>query len=490
MALAALCCVAAFLPAFPVSRPPPVMSTTPLRRSPRLHPVLSAATPQPPLDPPQKKADENKGMTRSYVVLAALVLLFMSNQWARNLPSFLVAFDASGQAGRTSRELMNLDLGFDAQQYGLLVSYGFTLLYVACSFPAGIAVDRFPRKLILLLSAAGWSTATAIAAAAGSYAQLLASRVLLGMTQAFSGPAAHTLISITFPANRRATANAIYTSGIYLGAALASVSVVLARSFGWRLTTLIVAASTIPPALLLNVALPREQATTTAAPAATTPAKAKKPSGSGSGGFARVFSTPSVRWILLGATTRLFAGFAIGAWAAPYYRSAFPTRQSQFALVNALIVAGGGTTAAVTGGVIADKLSAMEGGEANKGLLPLCGALIAIPFWLLAVRTLNFHLAMGSLLLAYLAAETWYGATIAMMQGALPRSVWGTAQGTLNLVQIVANLSPLLLGSLVRRGVALRLLLSVTIPASYVATALCFWRARVERIREGPVKED
>ena len=97
---------------------------------------------------------------------------------------------------------------------------------------------------------------------------------------------------------------------------------------------------------------------------------------------------------------------------------------------------------------------------------------------------------MASLLAAYLCAETWYGATIAMMQGALPRSVWGTAQGTLNLVQIVANLSPLLLGSLVRRGVALRLLLSVTIPASYVATALCFWRARVERIREGPVKED
>ena len=150
--------------------------------------------------------------------------------------------------------------------------------------------------------------------------------------------------------------------------------------------------------------------------------------------------------------TRLFAGFAIGAWAAPYYRSAFPTRQSQFALVNALIVAGGGTTAAVSGGVIA-ALSAMEGGEANKGLLPLGGALIAISFWLLAVRTLNFHLAMGSLLLAYLAAETWYGATIAMMQGALPRSVWGTAQGTLNLVQIVANLSPLLLGlaSLTRR---------------------------------------
>ena len=42
---------------------------------------------------------------------------------------------------------------------------------------------------------------------------------------------------------------------------------------------------------------------------------------------------------------------------------------------------------------------------------------------------------MGWLLVAYLLAETWFGATISFLQGGLPPSVWGTAQGLLNVVQ-------------------------------------------------------
>jgi hypothetical protein len=120
----------------------------------------------------------------------------------------------------------------------------------------------------------------------------------------------------------------------------------------------------------------------------------------------------------------------------------------------------------------------------------LLGSLGAVPFWLLAVRAPSFGVAMGALLGAYLLAETWYGATIAMLQGALPKRVWGTAQGTLNLVQVVANLSPLILGALYRRGAPLRLLLSTAVPAAYVGTALCFWRARANRRAEGDVKDD
>ena len=155
---------------------------------------------------------------RPNVVLLACVLLYVSNQWARMLPSYLVNFNApaAGSAAHSGRELMNVALGFDAQQYGLLVSYGFTLLYVVFSFPAGIACDIYSRKTLLLTAAAGWSLATAASAASQNFGQLLAARIMLGVFQAFSGPAAHTLIYACFPVNRRATANSIYTSGIYV----------------------------------------------------------------------------------------------------------------------------------------------------------------------------------------------------------------------------------------------------------------------------------
>ena len=114
-------------------------------------------------------------------------------------------------------------------QYGLLVSYGFALLYTAFSFPAGYACDRFPRTRLLLGAALAWAAATMAQGMASCFAHVLIARVLLGIAQSFSGPAAHTLISDTFPASRRATANSIYSSGIYLGAALASLSAVLAN---------------------------------------------------------------------------------------------------------------------------------------------------------------------------------------------------------------------------------------------------------------------
>ena len=191
--------------------------------------------------------------------------------------------------------------------------------------------------------------------------------------------------------------------------------------------------------------------------------------------------------LLVGAGTRLFAGFAIGAWAAPYYRSAFPAMAAQYSFINALIVAGAGSLSTVAGGVMADAATNSQDGKSaphRAALLPIFGSLAAIPFWLAAVRCTSFHWAMGGLLAAYLLAECWYGATIAMLQSALPTTVWGAAQGSLNVVQIFGNLSPLLIGGLVTHGVPLRLLLSWTVPAAYVATAFCFWRAMQARLSE------
>ena len=47
-------------------------------------------------------------------VPGALTLLYVVNQWARMLPSFLVSFDASRMAAAgAEREFMNVALGFD-----------------------------------------------------------------------------------------------------------------------------------------------------------------------------------------------------------------------------------------------------------------------------------------------------------------------------------------------------------------------------------------
>ena len=96
----------------------------------------------------------------------------------------------------------------------------------------------------------------------------------------------------------------------------------------------------------------------------------------------------------------------------------------------------------------------------------------------------SFLPSMGWLLAEYLLAESWFGATISFMQAGLPSRVWGTAQGLLNVVQIAGNASPLLIGAAVQRGMPLRTILSVAVPAGYLSCALFFVLAARARRRE------
>jgi MFS family permease len=335
-----------------------------------------------PLSQPQPPAN------RPSVLLAVLLALYVSNQWARSLPSFLVSFDAAAaQAADAGHRLMNVGLGFNQAQYGLLVSYGFSLLYTAFSFPAGWACDRLPRTRLLLGAALAWAVATAAQGAARCFWHVLLARVLLGVAQSFSGPAAHTLISDSFPPSHRATANAIYSSGIYLGAALASLSAVLGQAVGWRATSLVVAAASAAPALCLALVI-REPPRTPTPPRPPPAAAAGAPAAAAAVARSRpaqVLSVGSVRLVLAAAGARLFSGFAIGAWVAPFYRTHFAAHARQFAILNAAIVAGGGTLATVLGGVLSDRLT--SGGRGwTAALVPALGSLLAIPCWVGAMQ--------------------------------------------------------------------------------------------------------
>eukprot|EP00966_Prymnesium_polylepis_P150999 3488140-Prymnesium_polylepis.1 len=70
-----------------------------------------------------------------------------------------------------------------------------------------------------------------------------------------------------------------------------------------------------------------------------------------------------------------------------------------------------------------------------------------------------------------------------MIQAGLPPTVWGTAQGFLNMVQVIGNVSPLLMGHLLTQGASLRLLTTFFAPSAYVVCAALFWLAgRARRV--------
>ncbi len=65
-----------------------------------------------------------------------------------------------------------------------------------------------------------WSSMTVFSGFATSFGMLAAARIGVGIGEASASPAAYSMISDSFPKERRATALSIYSSGLYIGGAL------------------------------------------------------------------------------------------------------------------------------------------------------------------------------------------------------------------------------------------------------------------------------
>ena len=152
-----------------------------------------------------------------------LWLVYISNQWSRSSIYYLVNFSGEGNAFSA----MNLNLGFSQLQYGLLASVAFTSLFAVASLGAGVASDRYNRKVLTIAWAVAWSVATLGTAFSMSYGQVVGWRIAMGLACAFSMPTAYMLLQEWVPQNRAALASSIYGTGVALGSALASLSLLL-----------------------------------------------------------------------------------------------------------------------------------------------------------------------------------------------------------------------------------------------------------------------
>ena len=140
--------------------------------------------------------------------------------------------------------LMMKDLALDHVQMGRVFS-AFLLGYALCQVPAGVLADRLGARRVLGIAALTWVAATAAIALAPSAAALpvlLGARLLLGVGEAPTFPAAAQAVSSHIPAGARGRANGSVIAAIGLGSALAPplVTAVMVR-YGWR-TALVVSA--------------------------------------------------------------------------------------------------------------------------------------------------------------------------------------------------------------------------------------------------------
>lgn len=198
---------------------------------------------------------------RRNACVAVLLALFTVNQWSRSLVFYIVDFSDKVQVSadalaEASRLFINVDLGFDQAQYGLLASLGFATLFSLTSLLAGRAVDQLDSRWLLAGSGAVWSLAMEWQAVATRFDDVLGARLLQGFSQAFCNPAAYVALGKITPTESRATVFGIYSSGVYFGGALAALSILIDASLGWRGLSEVTCVVGLAVALLTGLVLP------------------------------------------------------------------------------------------------------------------------------------------------------------------------------------------------------------------------------------------
>jgi MFS family permease len=120
-------------------------------------------------------------------------------------------------------------------QWGHLLAW-FKWTYALASPFAGYVADRFGRRHVIALSLFVWSADTWATAHATSYEQLLATRAIMGLSEAFYIPAALALIADHHGAATRSRAVGLHQIGIYIGVMLGSLGGYVADdpALGWR----------------------------------------------------------------------------------------------------------------------------------------------------------------------------------------------------------------------------------------------------------------
>lgn len=143
----------------------------------------------------------------AWYALFVLVLVYIVNFVDRQIISILV--------GDIKRDLDVTDA-----QIGFLYGTAFAVFYALFGIPLGRLADSWYRGRLMAMGLALWSSMTVFSGFATTFGALAAARIGVGIGEASASPAAYSMISDSFPKERRATALSIYSSGLYIGGAL------------------------------------------------------------------------------------------------------------------------------------------------------------------------------------------------------------------------------------------------------------------------------
>ncbi len=224
----------------------------------------------------------------------------------------------------------------------------FKWVYAVMSPIGGYLADRFSRRWVIASSLFVWSVVTWLTGQVTTYEQLLWTRGLMGISEAFYIPAALSLIAAHHWGETRSRAVGVHQFGIYAGVILGGFSGYVADSpdLGWRWAFaacgLVGLAYAVPLAWLLRDPAPRSQA----GPVRTvSPADALR----------ELLGNPSFVLLVLYFTLPALAGWVVRDWMPAILKDEFKIGQGRAGVSATLYWQLAAIAGAILGGWSADR---------------------------------------------------------------------------------------------------------------------------------------
>lgn len=299
-------------------------------------------------------------------------------------------------------EPIKADLGLSDTQIGLLLGPAFAVFYATMGLPLGYAADRKRRTWIVAAGVFIWSFATAASGLAKSFAHMALARVSVGIGEATLGPCAMSMISDSFPREKRGRPIAFYTAALSLGAGIASLvsfkvltwaktmPVIVFPFVGevapWQFTFFVVGAPGILiAAILFTLREPKRQRTTgnTVAPK-----------------MSDMLKYVRTRWAIYASFLAFPCVMTIVAymqgWYAPMFERTWGWPAEKYALVNGIILLVVGPLSVNVAGWLNDSLYAKGYKDAPLRIM-IFGVLLIIPTAIIAPLMPSAELAFAVL---------------------------------------------------------------------------------------------
>lgn len=156
----------------------------------------------------------------AWAVVALLWLVAFLNYFDRNLIASM-------------RDPIVADFKLTDAQFGLLTSV-FLWSYGVLSPLGGYLADKYGRKKIIIFSVCVWSAVTLWTGFVHSFGEMLAARLIMGISEACYIPAGLSMIADYHKGKTRSLATGLHMSGLYAGQALGGVGGYISVMWGWR----------------------------------------------------------------------------------------------------------------------------------------------------------------------------------------------------------------------------------------------------------------